>query len=99
MYAMALPRNPTNLDILLEVRDVKRDTNQLRDDIFEVRQSTKENSDKIYALEIEQARRGSNGTTKKKPQDITIKIITGLLMALSIIAALVNFVVGGGSGS
>lgn len=96
---MALPKDPTNLDLWVEIRDVKRDTSQLRDDIHDVREVTKENTDKIYALEIWRAARGDNGELKKKPQDITIKIITGLLMALSIIAALVNFVVGGGSGS
>lgn len=96
MYAMAL-QNPTNLDLLLEIRDVKNIA-------LETRKQAKRTNGRVNVIEEKleevdvwksnlQAVEAYKSTRKKSPQDYLKQALAILATMAAIILALVNYVV------
>lgn len=98
MYAMALPKNPTNFDLLFEIREVKNIAH-------ETRKLAKKTNGRVDALESKvddfeiwkretEAIARDRISRRRSPQDLIKQALVVLGVALTIIATLVNFVVG-----
>lgn len=98
---MALPRNPSNLDLLLELKDVKnialetrvlaRKTNSRTDKLEDRTDKIESWQERLQAIEDYKLTHVSD---KKTWQELAKQVLVVLTAMIAVIGTLVNFVVG-----